>query len=164
MIHLIEGLAGDWRRLDERIATLPGDQALARQDAGCQGLMGIPGVGAITASALVAAIGDGAAFVRAATSLPGSVWCQTNLDWRSDDSGWHLSARQPIPAHAVRWWRTFCSPALTRLGGKEFRSLADRGIQATASKRPCCGVGQQARSNRLGGAIPCTRIRYRACA
>ena len=38
--------------------------ALARQDAGCQRLMGIPGVGVITASAMVAAIGTGAAFAK----------------------------------------------------------------------------------------------------
>jgi len=63
MIHLIEDLAGDWRRLDERIETLTRDiTAVARQDAGCQRLMGIPGVGVITASAMVAAIGTGAAF------------------------------------------------------------------------------------------------------
>src|SRR5215211_3753081 len=46
MIHLIEDLAGDWRYLDGRIETLTRDVAdLARQDAGCRRLMGIPGVG-----------------------------------------------------------------------------------------------------------------------
>lgn len=65
MIHLIEDLAGDWRRLDDRIETLTRDiTALARQDAGCRPLMGIPGVGVITASAMVAAIGTGAAFAK----------------------------------------------------------------------------------------------------
>src|SRR4051812_43696534 len=65
MIHLIEDLAGDWRRLDERIDTLTRDiAALARQDAGCQRLMRIPGVGVITASAMVAAVGTGAAFAK----------------------------------------------------------------------------------------------------
>ena len=63
MIHLIEDLAEDWRRLDDRIETLTRDvTALARQDASCCRLMGIPGVGVITASAMVAAIGTGAAF------------------------------------------------------------------------------------------------------
>jgi transposase len=65
MIHLIEDLAGDWRQLDDRIETLTRDiAALARQDAGCRRLMGIPGVGVITASAMVAAIGTGAAFAK----------------------------------------------------------------------------------------------------
>jgi transposase len=65
MIHLIEDVAEDWRRLDERIEMLTRDiTALARQDTGCQRLMGIPGVGVITASAMVAAIGTGAAFTK----------------------------------------------------------------------------------------------------
>ncbi|WP_262029292.1 IS110 family transposase [Microvirga sp. Mcv34] len=65
MIHLFEDVAEDWRRLDERIEMLTRDiTALARQDTGCQRLMGIPGVGVITASAMVAAIGTGAAFTK----------------------------------------------------------------------------------------------------
>jgi transposase len=66
MLHLIEDLAGDWRHIDERIDTLTQDiTALARQDVGCRRLMGIPGVGVITASAMVAAVGTVAAFTRA---------------------------------------------------------------------------------------------------
>ncbi|PVE20488.1 IS110 family transposase [Microvirga sp. KLBC 81] len=65
MIHLIEDLAADWHGLDERIETLTRDiTALARQDASCRRLMGIPGVGVITASAMVAAVGTGAAFAK----------------------------------------------------------------------------------------------------
>jgi len=65
LIHLIEDLADDWRRLDARIDALTRDiTALARQDASCRRLMGIPGVGVITASAMVAAIGTGAAFAK----------------------------------------------------------------------------------------------------
>ena len=65
MRHLIEDLAGDWRRLDDRIDALTRDiTVLARQDAGCCRLMGIPGVGVITASAMVAAVGTGAAFAK----------------------------------------------------------------------------------------------------
>ena len=65
MIHLLEDLAADWRQLDERVAAITQDiAALARQDAGCQRLMGIPGIGVITASAMVAAVGTGAAFTK----------------------------------------------------------------------------------------------------
>jgi transposase len=65
MRHLIEDLAGDWRGLDDRIDALTRDiTVLARQDAGCCRLMGIPGVGVITASAMVAAVGTGAAFAK----------------------------------------------------------------------------------------------------
>jgi transposase len=63
MVHLIENLAGDWRRLDERIDGLSGEiNALARQDAGCERLMSVPGIGPIISSAMVAAVGAGDAF------------------------------------------------------------------------------------------------------
>jgi transposase len=60
MVRLIEGLASDWRRLDERIESLSGEiEQLAKRDAGCERLMSIPGVGPIISSAMVAAIGTG---------------------------------------------------------------------------------------------------------
>jgi len=63
MIRLIEDLAGDWRRLDERIEGLSGEiDAVAHQDAGCERLMSVPGIGPITSSAMVAAVGAGDAF------------------------------------------------------------------------------------------------------
>ena len=63
MLRVIEDLAGDWRRLDERIEGLSGEiEAIARQDTGCERLMSIPGVGPIISSAMVAAIGTGDAF------------------------------------------------------------------------------------------------------
>src|SRR5437763_11997135 len=63
MVHVIEGLAGDWRRLDERIEGISGEiEAIAGQEAGCERLMSVPGVGPIISSAMVAAIGAGDAF------------------------------------------------------------------------------------------------------
>ena len=55
--------AGDWRRLDERIDGLSIEiEAIARQDAGCERLMSVPGIGPIISSAIVAAVGKGDAF------------------------------------------------------------------------------------------------------
>jgi len=63
MAGVIEDLAHDWRRLDERIDHLSGEiTALARQDVGCERLMSVPGVGPIISSAMVAAIGTGEVF------------------------------------------------------------------------------------------------------
>ncbi len=63
MLSIIEDLAGDWRRLDERIEGLSGEiEALARQDLACARLMTVPGIGPIISSAMVAAIGTGDAF------------------------------------------------------------------------------------------------------
>ncbi len=60
MVRVIEGLAGDWRRLDERIEGLSDEiEAIARQDAGCERLMSVPGIGP-----MVAAIGSGDAFTK----------------------------------------------------------------------------------------------------
>src|SRR5499433_656758 len=63
MLRLVEDLAADWRRLDERIEDLSGEiKRLARQDKGCERLMTVPGIGPIISSAMVAAIGTGDAF------------------------------------------------------------------------------------------------------
>jgi transposase len=63
MVRVIADLAGDWRRLDERIEGVSSEiETLARQDKGCERLMTVPGIGAIISSAMVAAIGTGDAF------------------------------------------------------------------------------------------------------
>jgi transposase len=63
MVRVIEDLASDWRRLDERVEGLSGEiEAIARQDAGCERLMSVPGIGPIISSAMVAAIGSGEVF------------------------------------------------------------------------------------------------------
>jgi transposase len=63
MIRIIEELAGDWHQLDERIEGLSTDiKTLADQDPACGRLMSVPGIGPIISSAMVAAIGNGAAF------------------------------------------------------------------------------------------------------
>jgi len=63
MLRVIEDLARDWRRLDERIDALSDEiMMLARQDKGCERLMTVPGIGPIISSAMVAAIGSGDTF------------------------------------------------------------------------------------------------------
>ena len=63
MVHVIEALAGDWRRLDERIEGLSADiETLGQHDPACQRLMIVPGIGPIISSAMVAAIGRGEVF------------------------------------------------------------------------------------------------------
>jgi len=60
---LLEGLRADLERLDERIAEL--DRLIrqaVREDPACERLAQIEGIGPLTASALVAAVGTGAAF------------------------------------------------------------------------------------------------------
>src|SRR5262245_24363968 len=65
MVRVIEDLAADWRRLDERIEGVSSEiEVLARQDVGCECLMSVPGIGPIISSAMVAAIGSGDAFAK----------------------------------------------------------------------------------------------------
>jgi len=65
IVRIVEDLAGDWRRLDERVERLSDEiEAIARLDAGCERLMSVPGIGPIISSAMVAAIGAGDVFTR----------------------------------------------------------------------------------------------------
>jgi transposase len=68
MVRIVEDLAGDWRWLDERVERLSDEiEAIARQDAGCERLMSVPGIGPIISSAMVAAIGAGDVFTKVVT-------------------------------------------------------------------------------------------------
>jgi transposase len=62
---LLEALRTEWRGLDERIAALDKEfLARAREQPATRRLMTVPGVGPLTATALVAALGDGTAMAR----------------------------------------------------------------------------------------------------
>lgn len=63
--HLIEDMRAEWRDLDTRIEALDAELTVrARQDEACRRLCEIPGIGALNATALVAAVGDGTVFGR----------------------------------------------------------------------------------------------------
>jgi transposase len=63
MMRIVEDLAADWRRLDERIEGLSTDiTRVVEQDPACERLMTVPGIGPIISSAMVAAIGTGDVF------------------------------------------------------------------------------------------------------
>ena len=63
MRRLIEDMRSEWRGLDERITAFDDELAVrARADEAARRLVTIPGVGVLTATALVAAVGDARAF------------------------------------------------------------------------------------------------------
>jgi transposase len=63
ILRLLEDIAADWRRLDERIEAVSAEiEALTEEDDSCQRLMTVPGIGPIISSAVVAAIGNGSGF------------------------------------------------------------------------------------------------------
>jgi transposase len=94
MMRIIEELAGDWRRLDERIEGLSADiTSLVEKDPACERLMTVPGIGPIISSAMVAAIGTGDVF----STLPRLrrlAWtgAETNVDRRPHLLGRYRSA------------------------------------------------------------------------
>ena len=65
MIRMVEDLSGDWRHFDERIEQVTDEiEVLARESESCRQLMTVPGIGPLIASAMVAAIANGAAFTK----------------------------------------------------------------------------------------------------
>jgi transposase len=97
----MEDLSGDWRRLDERIEHITKEiEVLAHGSESCRQLTTVPGIGPLIASAMVAAIGNGAAFAKGRDSA------EANVDRRSDDPRAHQQARQSLPTHAVHAGRS----------------------------------------------------------
>jgi transposase len=65
MIQIIQSLADDWRRLDQRIRAASSEiEAIAKNNADCTRLMTVPGIGPIVSTATVAAIGTGDLFTK----------------------------------------------------------------------------------------------------
>ncbi len=104
MLRVIEELAGDWRRLDQRVDGLSREiEALARQDQACSRLMTVPGIGPIISSAMVAAVGTGDVFSKGRDfgAWLGLVPKQISTEDRTDPRQ-NLQARQSLPARSVR--------------------------------------------------------------
>ena len=63
MARIVAG--SDWRQFDERIEAVTDEiKTLAKSDDSCRRVMTVPGIGPIISSAMVAAIGSGAAFAK----------------------------------------------------------------------------------------------------
>jgi len=135
MLRIIEELAGDWRRLDQRIDGLSGEiEALARQDQACSRLMTVPGIGPIISSAMVAAIGTGDVFSK------------------GRDFGAWLGL---VPKQISTGDRTI----LGKISRRGNRYLDRSRQEAVAPQRAGDRARQQACPHRLGGAGQRTRLR-----
>jgi transposase len=63
MRNLIAGLWSEWKLVEQQIEELNDElERISAADAGCTGMRKIPGIGPVVATAIVAAIGNGAAF------------------------------------------------------------------------------------------------------
>ena len=91
MVRVIEELASDWRRLDERIKGLSGEiEELAKRDAGCERLMSVPGIGPIIEPPWSPRSEPARGSPRVATSPPGCDSCPS----RSRPEPRYLPARR----------------------------------------------------------------------
>ncbi|WP_247821618.1 IS110 family transposase [Bradyrhizobium sp. 187] len=131
MLRIIEDLAGDWRRLDERIEDLSSEiEALARQDKACERLMTVPGIGPIISSAMVAAIGTADVFSKGRDfgAWLGLVAKQISTGDRTILG--KISRRQSLPARAVCAGRVGCAGQGQGLGAL-WPQILDRSRQET---------------------------------
>jgi transposase len=163
MLHLIEGLADDWHRLDERIEVLSSEiGALACGDPACDRLMTVPGIGPIISSATVAAIGNGAAFSKGRDF---GAWL--GLVPKQISTG-DRTILGKISRRGNRYLRSlFVQGSLGRIGqgrakalGPLWAQVLDRGCQKTSAPQ-CAGdrARQQACPHRLGGSQQGAQIR-----
>ncbi len=151
MVRVIEDLAGDWRRLDERIEGLSGEiEAIARQDAGCERLMSVPGIGPIISSAMVAAIGSWrSVHQRPRLRRLAGAGPEADIDRRPHDPRQDIQARQSLPARPVRAGGMGCADQAKELGAPWAQALDRGGQEAAAPQRAGDRARQQARPHRL---------------
>ena len=65
MRNLIDMLWGEWKQIEQQVEELTDKlEQISASDAGCSRIRKIPGIGPVVATAIVAAIGNGAAFTR----------------------------------------------------------------------------------------------------
>ena len=136
MIRIIEDLSGDWLRLDERIQHLTEEiEVLAHGSESCRQLMTAPGIGPLIACAMVAAIGNGAAFAKG-RDFAARLGAEADVDRRSDDPRAHHHARQSLATHAVNAGRRRYSAQACKLGKAPFWPTAN-GCGKTACITTC---------------------------
>ena len=151
MIRIIGDLVEDWRYLDERIETVTDEiEALARADEGCQQLITVPGVGPIISSAMVAAIGNGAAFCKGRdfAAWLGLVPKQMSTGDRTI-LGRITKRGKSLSAHALHPRRPCRSAPSYELGEAQFWTVAHDGCAAHASQCSDSCARQQVGADRL---------------
>jgi hypothetical protein len=128
-------------------------ERISAADAGCTRIRQIPGIGPIVATAIVAAIGNGAAFRKGReTSLHGSGRATAVLDRRQGEAARHQQARQRLSAQGPDPWCTSCRAA-DQARSSAHRSLAgSTRCQSSQERRRGCH-GQQAGTHRMGRTI-----------
>jgi transposase len=101
MRRLLDFLWQEWKGLQAQVESLNADlEHIASSDPSCVRLQQIPGVGPLVSTAVVSAIGNGAAFKKGRELPPGWDWCHDNGQlgakrscWASVSGGTRICAR-----------------------------------------------------------------------
>ena len=102
MVRIVEDLACDWRRLDERVEGLSNEIKTIARQTGCERLMSVPGIETTISSAMVAAIGAGDVITKPRFCRLARARSQADLD-RGPYHPWQgIQAWQSLPASSVR--------------------------------------------------------------
>ena len=131
---------------------------VATSDAGCIRIQKIPGISPVVATAIVAAIGNGAAFRKGREF---SAWLgivpQAVLHRRQGAPSGHKQTRKHLPAEDSDPWRT-SRCASYHAGPSPHRCLDGCTRTPCSSQRSDCSDGQQAGKNRLGSLVERRRV------
>ena len=78
--NLVAMLWSEWKDLELQIVEMNDEvERIASSDAACRRLLQIPGIGPLVTTAIVASIGNGAAFRRDESSRPGWGCCRSSI-------------------------------------------------------------------------------------
>ena len=134
MRNLVSMLWSEWKDLEQQIVAMNDEvEQIASTDPACQRLRQIPGIGPLVATAIVASIGNGAAFHkgREFASWMGLV-PKTALNRREGKAVRHQQARQQLPAQDPRPRCPICRPPRS---SENDRRSADGSMRSSSERR-----------------------------
>jgi transposase len=143
MRRLLDFLWQEWKGLQAQIESLNADlEHIASSDPSCVRLQQIPGVGPLVSTAVVSAIGNGAAFKKGRELPPGWDWCHDNGQLGAKRSCWASVRGNPYlrkmfihgARAAVLRVKREGSSLGTWMSGLETRAARNVVIVATANK------------------------------
>jgi hypothetical protein len=160
MIVLVADARTQWAELDRRIGAFDGEFVRwVKENEEARRLMTIPGVGAIVASALVAAVGQAESFERGRdlAAWLGLVPRQFTTG-RQAEAARYQQARQQIPAPTADPWSAR-GAALCGRARHAARPMGERSLKSRPPQRCDRRLRQQAGEDRLGGAAARRTVR-----
>ena len=156
---VVDSLRDQWGRIlrtDEEIEVIERRLLLwHRTSKASRRLEAIPGVGVLTATAVVAAMGDPQAFRSGRESPPGWSWCRATSVPAGTFGYGHQQTRRPLSAHLV-------DPRRARRDHSRQGTLAVAGAatRAPAQQRRQRGAGEQERAHDVGTARSRSPLRW----